>query len=233
MQRHGFCLTAEHLECLLCISCDQFFRNLCCFTDWLAQLCDLLHTIYPIADNLFMGIAVAHEIIVVFHEHKRNRINNVFFLPFPVDPLVVFVKIEIHERNLALLNQCFLNVIYIVENRLIGMFPRVEVDKVALHDTGSVASSKVGDLFDQLLRFLLGNEAGRLNCINKDFQLAEAELPVIHVVAFLLAYDSFHHFITIVLQHLNILRYRSAIAGNAFFFEAGDNLICSKRMEAI
>ena len=25
MQRYGFCLTAEHLECLLCISCDPIF----------------------------------------------------------------------------------------------------------------------------------------------------------------------------------------------------------------
>ena len=181
-QRDRDRLAAEHGEGLLREGRDLLLRELCRGAGRAVQHRDVLHPVHPVADDPFVLRAPADEIVVVVEEDQGRRVHHVQLLLLPVDALVVLVQVEVVEGRLPLCQQGLFQLVDAVIDGLVRVLPGVEVNDVLLQDLPHVAAAEGRDLFREFGGLFLRDEGRRLEGVDHDLQLRDAEPPVRHPV---------------------------------------------------
>ncbi len=93
------------------------------------------------------------------------------------------------------------------------MLPGVDAGRVLFQGFRLAGPAQRSHLFDQLVRFLLRNEACRLQRVGQDPELRGAQLTLRDIVVFFFIHPVVHDLIAAVVQHPDILADHTGIAG--------------------
>ena len=147
-----------------------------------------------------MLFVIGNEVVVVFVEHQRHGLHDVFGSVPAECTLAGLSHVEVFEGHFPVLLDGVFQIAHGVIHGFIPVLSGVEFHHIALEYSCSMAASQGSDLVNQLSGFLVGHEAGRLHGIDQDFELRDTEAPVTHEVSFFVADQSFHNLIALFVQ---------------------------------
>ena len=143
---------------------------------------------------------------------------------------MLFVEVEVVEGGLAAVGQRLLQLVDAEIDGLVGVLAGVEADDVLLQDLSPVAAAQGRDLGRELGGLLLRDEGGRLQGVDDDLQLRDAEPPVRDPVIPRPA-DLFRlHLVAVLLEQGHVRGDAFALAGNPALRQPAADLTCGQRM---
>lgn len=141
-------LAAVHLERLLREAIDAAAQLDGLFTDVFINDLHGIHAVNSIVRGAVVLCAVANHVVVIFVENQRDRLHDIVMTAPAVHLLSVFIQIEVAEDDLLFLLDGILQIIYIIVNGLVAMFPCIGADHIALQNFCAVTAAEVGNLLD-------------------------------------------------------------------------------------
>ena len=229
-QRDLLGLAAEHLEGLLREGRDLLLWQLRGGAGRLVQGRDGLHPVHPVTDDLLILLAPAHQIVVVLHEDQGDGVHHVELPVLAVDLLVLFVEIEIVEGGPAAAGQRLLQLVDAEIDGLVGVLAGVEADDVLLQDLSPVVAAQGRDLLRELGGLFLRDEGRRLQRVDQDLQLGDAEPAVGDVVNAVPADFYGLHLVAVLPEQPDVRGDALALAGDAARPELRADLVGAQRM---
>ena len=149
---------------------------------------------------------ISNQIIIIVIEYGRKRIYEIPLMVFTIYALVLFIEIEIFERNLFIVLYRRIDFAYSIKDILVHAFSRIKPHDITLQKFGAMTSAEIGNLIKQNFRFTRRNKARRLHRIHKNTQFGNIETSIGNTIAIRLSRGLFaKNLITEIIQHLYIL----------------------------
>ena len=106
----------------------------------------LVHTVDSVMNNAEMFPVISNQIVIIVVEYGCKRIYEITFAVFTIYALVLFVKIEILERNLFIILYRRIDFAYSIKDILVRAFSRIKSHDITLQKFCAMASAEVSYL---------------------------------------------------------------------------------------
>ena len=230
VEPHEHTFAAEHIKRLPAVLGDIEFGRSRGGIDRLIGDPDIQHPVYAVICGVFVLVVIADEIVIVACEHHRDGIDEIAPAVLAQPPFPLRIEVKVLERHLPSREHPVLEGVDIVIDMLVGMLCGVEFDDVPLEDLGAVAAAERGYLVHEFRRLLLGDETRRLHGVDEHAQLRDIESPVHDIIGIAVLAPPRDDLIAELAKRRDVAVKRPAIARNAAFLKARDQLARGERM---